>query len=135
MNRKTKFAEYLRACIPVLCLVLFALTLPIAARYLGSAVCYSVSGSKTEKEAVEQTLSEIHSSLLYDSVSSIPLKDCYLIKEREGEMLVFDCNMIPLYRIDALIENLPDKDKESVREGITVCDKSTLCEIVAHMES
>lgn len=135
MNRKTKLAVYLKACIPVLCVISFTLVLPIAAKYLGSAVCYSVSGSKTARETVEQTLSKMHAPALYDTVSSVPLEDRYLIKERDGEILVFDGKMTPLYRIDSRIENLSENDRESVRDGITVRDKSTLCEMVAHMES
>ncbi len=128
--------KYLRASLPALCLVGAAFILPAAAKYLGSAVCYSISGKDDGMAVIEQTLKEGEISVyLYGKVADIPLAEGYLVKAKDGEIGVFDKQMSPLYKIDARIEDLPEKDRRSVMSGIEIADKSSLCEIVAYMES
>ena len=136
MNKKTKIINFAKPVLFVLFLVCTLVILPSAAKYLGFAVCYSVSGDGQGVESdIVHTEKAQRTVYPYKTVSEIPLLDGYIVKVLDGKIGVFDKHMSPLYRINARVESLPENDRQAVVLGIEFSGKSPLCEFVSHMES
>ena len=99
-----------------------------------TAVTLVATGAAISAVSALDSLSSLKNEIAATSSQAVEVRtdkhECYLVREHEGIIGVFNTDGELLYTVDVYIKTLPLSDRELLRQGIHAKDRSELLEIL-----